>query len=739
MRERVAITGVGMVTALGMNAPTTFAALLEGTRGFRPVTLFDPLDARARIAAEVVGLDVAAVAPAGSAGDWSRTDAMAVLAAREAALQAQGAGPRLGVCLGGTTGGMLETEAGLLAGPLDRIDPARAARLLSHPLDLTTTRVAEALGGAVRQATLCAACSSSALAVAEGAAWLDDGSVDAVLAGGADALCRLTFFGFDALGALDPEPCRPFDVGRRGLGLGEGAGFLCLERESSARGRGARILALLAGAAVGAEAHHITHPEPSGARAAELMTRALAAAELTPRDLDYVNAHGTGTEQNDAMEARALHVALGGELARVRVSSSKAQLGHTLGASGALEAAVTVLALERGMAPPTPGLASPADPELCHVLERGVPVRMRAALSCSFGFGGTGAVLVFQEAPLASPEVAARVRPSSAAPPRAAAPVVVTGLAVAIPSGLLTGNAVARALDVPPAAAGASAIDPVAALDPERSRRFDRGAALLTSLAERALADARLEAAGVGVVFGTAFGSVERSVRFVLRAADRGVRRANPAEFPHLVASAASGNASIYAGLTGPALGVSAGAAGAETALFVAAAALRLRHARALIAGAAEGFDPIVAQVLGPLATPSGVIPRTEGGGALLLELEAPARARGVRRGARWLGTWSLASEAPFPVGAPASTERALVVSATASPDASELLRRTGWSLCRERSVLAPAGYHEAVSAVALVVAAAAVLAGDVDEAVAVSGSERALWVTHFDRAELAP
>lgn len=738
MRERVAITGVGMVTALGMDAPTTFAALLEGTRGFRAVTLFDPLDARARIGAEVAGLDVSEVAPAGSAGDWSRTDAMAVLAAREAALQAQVAGPRLGVCLGGTTGGMLETEAGLLAGPLDRIDPARAARLLSHPLDLTTTRVAEALGGAVRRATLCAACSSSALAVAEGAAWLDDGSVDAVLAGGADALCRLTFFGFDALGALDPEPCRPFDVARRGLGLGEGAGFLCLERESTARARGARILALLAGAALGAEAHHITHPEPSGARAADLMTRALASAELTPRDLDYVNAHGTGTEQNDAMEARALRAALGGEIARVLVSSSKGQLGHTLGASGALEAAVTVLALERGMAPPTAGLASPADAELRHVMDRGVPLRMRAALSCSFGFGGTGAVLVFQEAPLASPEVAA-LRPVSAAPPREAAPVVVTGLAAVIPSGPLTGEGVERALDMPPAAPGASAIDPVAALDPERSRRFDRGAALLTSLAERALADARLEAAGVGVVFGTAFGSVERSVRFILRAAERGVRRASPAEFPHLVASAASGNASIYAGLTGPALGVSAGAAGAETALFVAAAALRLRHARALVVGAAEGFDPIVAQVLGPLSTPSGVVPRTEGGGALLLELEATARARGVRRGARWLGTWSLGSEEPFPVRAPASTGRAIVVSATASPDASELLRRAGWDLCRERSVLAPAGYHEAVSAVALVAAAAAVLAGDADEALVLSGSGRALWVTHFERVELAP
>jgi len=333
----------------------------------------------------------------------------------------------------------------------------------------------------------------------------------------------------------------------------------------------------------------------------------------------------------------------------------------------------------------------------------------------------------------------ARARSGSDAPPRELAPaaVVVTGFSAATPAGTFAGQAVERVLDAPAAAPGVSAADPLATLDPERSRRFDRGAALLTSLAERALVDARLEANGVGIVSGTAFGSVERSVRFVLRAAERGVRRANPAEFPHLVASAASGNASIYAGLTGPALGVSAGAAGAEAALSVAAAAVRMRHARAFVAGAAEGFDPIVAEVLGPLPTPSGSVPRTEGGGALVLELEAAARARGVPSAARWLGTWWVGPGEPCPARAP-ERERALVVSATASPEAPALLRRGGWGDCPERSVLGPAGFHEAVSAIALVAAAAAVVTGDADEALALSGSARGLWVTHFERAELA-
>jgi len=731
MLERVAITGVGMVTALGLDAATTFAALVEGTRGFRPLTLFDPRDARARIAAEVVDLDLPRVAAALPNGDISRTDALAVLAAREAFAQAGQSSRRLGVCVGGTTGGMFETEQGLLAGPLDRIDPARAARLLSHPLDLTTARVAEALGGAVRTATLCAACSSSALAIAQASAWLAEDSVDVALAGGADGLCRLTFFGFDALGALDPEPCRPFDVTRRGLGLGEGAGFLCLERESRARARGARILAWLGGAAVGAEAHHITHPEPSGKRAAELVTRVLTDAGLTPRDLDYVNAHGTGTEQNDAMEARALRTALGAETERVLVSSSKGQIGHTLGAAGALEAAVTVLALERGIAPPTAGLSTPADAGLRHVLGRGVAAPLRAALSCSFGFGGTGAVLLLQRAD--APE-----RPRAEVH-RAPGPahVVVTGLSAIAPFGVAAGASTARtALAAPPAPGGGLAVDPVAELDPERSRRFDRGAALLTSLAVRALADAHLDAPGVGLVAGTAFGSVERSVRFVLRAAERGVRRASPADFPHLVASAASGNASIYAGLQGPALGLAGGRAGAELALQVAASALRDGQAPAFLAGAAEGFDAIVADVLGPFRSGDHSVPRAEGGALLVLELANEARARGVRTAARWLGSWSIADGDAWPTPPPGRGARALVITTGLAAEHAAALARGGWGEATRRSILEQSGAHEAVSAIGLVVAAAAVLAGDADEALALNGLGQELWVTHFRREE---
>ena len=735
MAERVAITGIGIVSALGLDAPTTFAALVAGKRGFGPLSLFEPGDARAAIAAEVRGLDVASVAPGGAAEDWSRTDAMAVLAAREALAQAGGAPGKLGVCLGGTTGGMLETEHGLLAEPLDHIDPARAARLLSHPLDLTTQRVAEAVGGAARSATLCAACSSGALSLVEGAAWLLEGAVDRVLAGGADGLCRLTYFGFDALGALDREPCRPFDEKRRGLGLGEGAAFLCLEREAAARGRGATILAFLSGAATGAEAHHITHPEPSGDRAVELVTRALAGAGLTPAKLDYVNAHGTGTEQNDAMEARALLRVLGGEARRVFVSSSKGQLGHTLGAAGALEAAVTVLGLGAGVVPPTAGLVEAAEPQLRHVLERGLPAPLRAAASCSFGFGGTGAVLVFEHAD---------APPRAATPPRAgsesAQALVVTGVAAAGPFGAVSGEAVARAvLDASPSAGGALVLDPGALLDPERSRRFDRAAALVTGLAERALQEAGRDGARTGLAMATAFGSVERSVRFVLRAAERGVRRANPAEFPHLVASAASGNASIYVGLTGPAFGVCSGFAGAEVSLQAGAAYLELEQATAFVVGAAEGFDPIVAEVLGPGRSASGPVPRSEGGGAVVLERADVAAARGAKVVAHWLGTFALAPSDPWPCAPPRNPARTLVVTTALTREQAAAFALTPWGACPRRSITGACGQHEAMSGVALAVAAAALRELDLDETLVLNGAAGALWITHFARPTVPP
>jgi 3-oxoacyl-[acyl-carrier-protein] synthase II len=226
---------------------------------------------------------------------------------------------------------MFETETllGVLADPRERETTKDEAwrKLLSNPISSTTHWIDAELGPFSRTRTLSSACSSGANAIVVAASWLLLGECDIVLAGGADGLCRLTQAGFGALSACDPEPCRPFDVRRRGLNLGEGAGFVVLERAETARARGAVVACELGGWGIGSEAHHITNPDASGKTPARLLTRALERAGLGPTDLDYINAHGTATPLNDAMESAGIVAALGAEAARVPVSSSKGQLG----------------------------------------------------------------------------------------------------------------------------------------------------------------------------------------------------------------------------------------------------------------------------------------------------------------------------------------------------------------------------------------------------------------------------
>ncbi|MEO7328309.1 MAG: beta-ketoacyl-[acyl-carrier-protein] synthase family protein, partial [Minicystis sp.] len=355
---RIWVTGLGVVSPLARGAGATMDRIVNGDRALGPVTLFTLDGLRAGIAGEVAGLTAAEVAPPGEDEGWSRTDAMAVIAAREALAQAKihPSSAEVDLILGGTTAGMFETESTLatLAQSPDAIAPLQ--KMLSHPLSSTADHVRAAIGPFRRMRSLCSACSGGANAILLGASWIQDGSATAVLAGGADGLCRLTFTGFGALSALSTELCRPFDQRRSGLNLSEGAGFLLLEREDCARARGARPIAELRGWAVGAEAHHITNPEGAGVTAARVMRGALARARLDPWDIDYVTAHGTATPLNDAMEAAALRQCFGAEVERIPVSSSKGQIGHTLAAAGAIEAAISVMAIERAVLPPTVGL-----------------------------------------------------------------------------------------------------------------------------------------------------------------------------------------------------------------------------------------------------------------------------------------------------------------------------------------------------------------------------------------------
>ena len=399
MTNTIAITGLGAVSAVGGDVPALTAALIEGRCGIAPLTLF-PYQGRSTMAAEVRGPVAAPDAlPVATARRLSRPDRFAFAAASEACRDA-GLDTELrsaaALTLGATTGGMFESEEVYRRRQAGEAGRFRLSRLLGTSLTTATSVVSQTLGIYGPQTTVSTACSSSALAIALAAEAIRRGRARVALAVGTDGLCRLTYAGFDALQAIDPEACRPFDAGRRGLSLGEGAAALVLEDAAHARARGARSRALLLGHANGTDAHHVTAPHPEGAGALAAFRGALAAAAVPPEAIDYVNAHGSGTRQNDAVEVAVLRTVLGSRLARVPISSTKSQIGHTLGAAGALEAVVTVLALEGGILPPTLGLREP-DPsfgELDLVPRAGRRMAIAVAASSSYGFGGHNVTLV---------------------------------------------------------------------------------------------------------------------------------------------------------------------------------------------------------------------------------------------------------------------------------------------------------------------------------------------------------
>ena len=712
-----------MITSLGQGREATWQRLVRGDRAIGPVGLFDVQGQRSRIAGEARGVTLPESGDAQAA--WSRTSAMALAAAREAISMARldVRGRRVGLVVGATTGGMFETEA--LLAELHVKPSARDAlvAMLSHPLTSTGDRLEESLGPFARVRTLCSACSSGANALVVAASWLLAGEVDAVVAGGSDGLCRLTFTGFNALGAIDPEPCRPFDRRRHGLTLGEGAGFVVLERSSAAKGRSAAPIVELAGWALGAEAHHITNPESDGAVVAALIGRAVARSKIELADVGYVNAHGTGTLLNDPVEARALTRALGARIGEIPVSSSKAQIGHTLGAAGAIEAVITAMAIERQMLPPTAGLDEP-DPAcaLLHVPHRGRPAKVRAAISNSFGFGGMDTVLVLTEPELAPPMSDARCV------------VVITGAAALTPSGLVDARGASGLLDAP--SHGGTVVDAAdleGRLDGPRARRLDRPARLGAVVVDHALTDAGANAGtadaarahraneNIGVVIGSAFGSVDASAAFMHRLFEKGPRLASPAEFPNLVPSSPVGHVSIYLGLRGPVFSTADLATSGESAFVAAAELVAVGEADCIVAGSVEEKSGIVERILAALfARPRTTAPsaRAEGAAAIVVESRDAAEARGAAIVARLEQTveWRGAGEGALAaLRAPHDPSRALVVLARANGGVDAMLAPTPWSKC-PRATCDGAGEHEGLGAIAIAAAVGRLALGEVRE-----------------------
>jgi 3-oxoacyl-[acyl-carrier-protein] synthase II len=395
--RRVVITGLGAVTSIGGSLAEFWKNLLAGTCGIGPFSLFDSTSYRTQTAAQVAEIPDAFLTPA-ERRRMSRADRMGVAAAREAiagsGLDLAGEDPtRIGVILGGGTSGLIDSEAFFQLHLSGR--KARPSKVLNHLPDSITDRIAQRFGLEGLKSTITTACSSSANAMGYAFDAIGAGLADVMITGGSDVLARLTYGGFNSLRSVDPEPCRPFDRERKGLSIGEAAGILVFEEEGRARRRGAPVVAEFRGYGVTSDAFHMTAPDPSGVAGGRTVRAALADAGVDPGEVDYVNAHGTATPQNDSAETAALKDALGERAARIPISSIKSMIGHCLCASGAIEAVATALTVRDGKVPPTIHYENP-DPacDLDYVPNAARDAQVRVALSNSFAFGGNSSVVV---------------------------------------------------------------------------------------------------------------------------------------------------------------------------------------------------------------------------------------------------------------------------------------------------------------------------------------------------------
>jgi 3-oxoacyl-[acyl-carrier-protein] synthase II len=409
LERRVVVTGIGLVSPLGIGTAANWEALVAGRSGVRRITKFDVSAFAAQIAGEVSGFDPLQFV---DKKDVKKMDvfvqyaiAASEFAVRDARLQISGEeAPRVGVFIASGIGGFTSIERehkALLEGGPRKISPFF---IPSAIINLAAGQVSIRFGAKGPNSATCTACSASAHAIGDAWEIIRRDDADVMIAGGSEAaITPMGVGGFAAMRALstrNDEPARasrPFDRDRDGFIIGEGAGVLILEELERARRRGAPIYAELVGYGMSADAFHITAPSEDGDGAVRVMAMALRKASIRPADVDYVNAHGTSTPYNDKLETLAIKKCFGEHATRLAVSSTKSMTGHLLGAAGGLEAGITALAVHHQVVPPTINLDNP-DPEcdLDYVPHTSRAMQVRHALSNSFGFGGTNGALLFK-------------------------------------------------------------------------------------------------------------------------------------------------------------------------------------------------------------------------------------------------------------------------------------------------------------------------------------------------------
>ena len=408
-RRRVVITGLGAVTPLGGDVESTWDGLVAGRSGAGEITQFDSSDYAVHFACEVKDFDATQYIDRKQARRMDRFAHLIVAAARQAeadsGISIESESDRIGAAIATGIGGLKafqDCHSELLERGPDRVNPFSIPEIIPN---MGAAWVSMQLGTQGPLSSQCTACAASNMAIGDGLDAIRLGRADVMLCGGTEApVTEVGIAGFSAMRALsrrndDPEAAsRPFDSGRDGFVMGEAGAVVVLEELEHARARGAKIYAELLGYGVSSDARHITEPDPSGLNPARAMTMAFGDASVASDEIDYINAHGTSTPLGDAAETRVIKLALGEENARkTPVSSTKGATGHCLGAAGAVEAMFSILAIDRGVLPPTINYDEP-DPEcdLDYIPNESREADVRTAVSNSFGFGGHNATVVFR-------------------------------------------------------------------------------------------------------------------------------------------------------------------------------------------------------------------------------------------------------------------------------------------------------------------------------------------------------
>lgn len=637
----VVVASVGAITSHGRSAEALWAGVRAGHVSIAPVRRLTMDGYQTTLGGEVTapcspGYDYA---PGSDARD--RTIDYALVAAEEAMagsglrVGADIPAERWGVAYGTCHAGWRSAELALREVQEGRtpdwhrytfVPPHAAAEALSAAFGLK--------GPAV---TVNTACASSAHAIAHALEVIRAGAADAMLVGGSDAFTESAFAGFSSLWLLSAEPTAPYSKDRSGLTLGEGGGMLLLLSRQAAQRTGAPVVAEVLGYGLSADGYHPTAPHPEGEGAARAIRSAMASSGLAPDDVRYINGHGTGTGKNDSAESNAVRAALGEAAAKTSLSSTKSMIGHLLGAAGAVEGIVTVLALRDQVAPPTANFGG-ADPQcgLDPVPGTGRPMVLDTALSNNFGFAGANATVAF----------ARPGGPGVPVPAPGADEVVVTGFGVITPAGegaeaLWQAYAAGHRQGVPEDGLRLARVefDRSAAGTARERRRMDKVSQLAVAASRAALGAAAADGDGdavaaTGVVVGTGIGPMDSGERFTLPVLSQGAQEANPAVFTNTVFNGAAGHVSMALGTRGPTSTLASGHAAGAAALAVAYDMLRAGRAERLLVPAVEAFSPATLDAYRSIPLFGSAAGRrytlAEAGIALVLERRASAERRGA-------------------------------------------------------------------------------------------------------------